>query len=75
MTAGTLADAVGASPSRASFHLSNMAKTGLILSTRQAREIRYRVNFQAIGELIRYLMEDCCGNNASVRACCLGQSC
>ncbi len=76
MTAGAVAETVGASPSRASFHLSNMAEAGLISSRRHAREIHYQVNFQAIGELIRYLMEDCCGNNAVVRACCLpGKTC
>ena len=71
LPAGAVAASVGASPSRASFHLSNMADAGLVTATRNAREITYRVSFDRIGALIRYLMEDCCGNDASLRACCM----
>ncbi len=70
LTAGDIADHVGATPSRASFHLSNMADAGLIVSSRQSRQITYRVDFEAMGALVRYLMEDCCGGNETVRACC-----
>ena len=71
LTAGEIAKAVGASPSRASFHLSNMSEAGLLASIRSARQITYRVDFEAVGALMRYILEDCCKNNATVRACCL----
>jgi DNA-binding transcriptional ArsR family regulator len=70
LTAGEIAADVGATPSRASFHLSNLAEAGLVSSSRQSRQITYRVDFAAMGGLIRFLLEDCCNNNATVRACC-----
>lgn len=70
LAATSIADAVGASPSRASFHLSTMAEAGLITSERQARQITYRVDFQALGGLIRYLIDDCCQGDPTLRACC-----
>ncbi|WP_269580749.1 ArsR/SmtB family transcription factor [Roseibium sp. Sym1] len=70
LTAGEIAADVGATPSRASFHLSNLAEAGLVTSSRQSRQITYRVDFEAMGGLIRFLLEDCCNNNATVRACC-----
>ncbi len=70
MTAGEIAEFAGATPSRASFHLSNLAEAGLITSNRQSRQITYRADFSAMGALIRYLLEDCCNNNETVRACC-----
>lgn len=71
LTAGEIATEIGATPSRASFHLSNLADAGLLVSSRQSRQILYRVDFAAMGGLIRYLLEDCCNNNETVRACCL----
>ncbi|MFY0679707.1 MAG: helix-turn-helix transcriptional regulator [Thalassovita sp.] len=72
MTAGDIAQAVEASPSRTSFHLSNMAAAKLVLSDRQSRQILYRVDFEAIGQMLSYFMQDCCANNQVVRSCCVG---
>ncbi|SNZ19465.1 ArsR/SmtB family transcription factor [Cohaesibacter gelatinilyticus] len=73
LCAGEIANAVGASPSRASFHLSNMSKTELITSSRSAREITYRADYKAIGALISFFMDDCCGGDETIRACCVGK--
>lgn len=70
LSAGDLADAAGASPSRASFHLSALAEAGLVTSQREARTIIYRVSFEGLGGLVSFLMEDCCGNDPRVLACC-----
>lgn len=76
LPAGEIAEAVGATPSRTSFHLANLAEAGLITSTRHSRQILYSVDFTAIGALVRYLLQDCCKNNETVRACCLpGKGC
>lgn len=53
-------------PSRASFHLAALADTGMISGHRGACEIRYRVEFDKIGALITFLMEDCCGGEYDV---------
>ena len=70
LSAGDVAKAVGASPSRASFHLTGLADAGLVTSDRDARTIFYRVSFGQLGELMRFLLEDCCKGNAQVQACC-----
>lgn len=68
--AGEISAAVGASSSRASFHLSCLADAGLLVSTRKSRSIIYRVSFETMGELMRYLLHDCCKNHKTVAGCC-----
>ena len=76
MTAGDIAVTVAASPSRASFHLNQLSEAGLIKSFRRARQIIYTVDFGGVAALVRYLIEDCCKNNATVRSCCgIGSAC
>lgn len=70
MLAGQLANAIGASPSKTSFHLNALAKAGLVQSERQAREVTYRVGFAALGGLVRYILQDCCGGHPKARGCC-----
>ncbi len=68
--AGDVAEAAGASSSRASFHLNALSQAGLITPTRASRSIIYRVDFAAMGALIGYLIEDCCQNDPAVVSCC-----
>lgn len=68
--AGEVAEAAGASSSRASFHLNALSQAGLITATRASRSIIYRVDFTAMGALIGYLIEDCCQNDPAVVSCC-----
>lgn len=70
LTAGEIGKAVEATPSRASFHLAIMTETGLLSSERRSREIYYRVNFKSIGNLVHYLIHDCCEGNSVVQSCC-----
>lgn len=70
LLAGQVADTVGASPSRASFHLANLAETGLVTAEKSAREIRYAVRFETLAALITFVMEDCCAGSPALRACC-----
>ncbi len=69
-SAGDVGARVQASSSRASFHLSALEQAGLISSERKSRHIIYRANFQALGGLISFLLNDCCGNHPDIRACC-----
>ncbi len=75
MLAGDVALAADATPSRASFHLANLQETGMITSTRKSRHISYAVNYDAVGELMKYLLQDCCQNNETVRMCCTSSEC
>ena len=77
MPAGMLAERAGVSPSNISFHLKELEHTGLICQQRESRSIIYRANIEALGDLIRFLMEDCCAGHpeicapaARVAACC-----
>jgi len=68
--AGQISDAVGASSSRASFHLAALTRAGLLTSTKQSRQVIYRANFAGLGALLMFLLEDCCGGHPDVTACC-----
>lgn len=60
LSAGEVARQINASPSRASFHLSALAEAGLVSNERRARSQLYRVEFDKLGMVLRYLLEDCC---------------
>jgi DNA-binding transcriptional ArsR family regulator len=74
LPAGDIAMQIGATPSRASFHLSTMAEAGLLQFERSARSITYRVDFQAMGAVLHYLLHDCCAGHPEVEACCRPRS-
>lgn len=69
-SAGEIAEAAGASASRASFHLAALEKAGVIASERRARHIIYRAEIDAVGALISFLLNDCCAGDPRVWACC-----
>ena len=68
--AGEIAEEVGAISSRASFHLSALENAGVVSSERQSRKIIYRANFQRMGALVFFMLNDCCGGHPDVLACC-----
>ncbi|MCG3268613.1 helix-turn-helix transcriptional regulator [Yoonia sp. I 8.24] len=65
MNAGDIASKIGASPSRASFHLAALAEAGFVVRQRQSRSLNYRVDFDRVGGLVSFLMEDCCMGGCS----------
>lgn len=69
-SAGDVGKEVGATSSRASFHLSALERAGVISSERQSRNIIYSANFENIGALISFLLSDCCNNHPDILACC-----
>lgn len=69
-SAGAIGEAVEATPSKITFHISSLERAGLVSSERVSRQIVYRMNFDQMGTLLNYLMRDCCNNNATVLACC-----
>ncbi|MEQ8664597.1 MAG: metalloregulator ArsR/SmtB family transcription factor [Rhodospirillales bacterium] len=70
LPAGDIAECIGASPSQTSFHLSSLSACGLITAERRARQMIYRIDFQRVGELVGFLLDDCCAANPEVRECC-----
>ncbi len=68
LPAGGVGDAVGASSSSASFHLSHLERSGLVRSRRESRSIIYTANFEALGAVVEFLMRDCCSGHPEVCA-------
>ena len=71
-TAGEIGKHVNAAASRASFHLSALEHAGAVTSQRQSRNMVYRANIAALGNLMSFLLNDCCNNHPDIRACCVG---
>ena len=67
MAAGLLAEKAGVSPSNISFHLKELEHSGLVSQQRESRSVIYRANIGMLGDLVRFLMEDCC--NGSPELC------
>jgi ArsR family transcriptional regulator len=60
LPASEIAEAVGAAPTAASFHLKELERAGLIRGTRDGRYIRYAIHVEGMRQLLAYLTEDCC---------------
>jgi len=69
-SAGQVGKAVGASSSRVSFHLTTLERAGLVTSERQSRHIIYRADFERLGRLVSFLLNDCCGRHPNILSCC-----
>jgi DNA-binding transcriptional ArsR family regulator len=63
LPAGEIAEAIGATPTGASFHLKELDRAGLIHATRVGRYIRYAVHFDKVRQVLTFLSEDCCQGN------------
>jgi len=54
-------------PSTLSGHLGVLKRAGLLKSTRRQREIYYAANLDTMGDLVRFMLENCC--NGQVENC------
>lgn len=68
--AGALASVANASPSRATFHLNALTASGLVKVQKAGRHMIYTADFNAIGRLMGFLLQDCCAGHAEIAACC-----
>jgi len=59
---GEVANKLGIAPTRMSFHLSTLERSGLVTARRNGRQVHYAVNFEDMRQLLVFLTEDCCGN-------------
>ena len=66
LAAGAVGEAVGASSSSASFHLSHLERAGLVQSRRAARSIVYSASYEGLSGLVEFLMRDCCQGRPEV---------
>ena len=66
LSAGDIADRMGALQNTMSSHLHKLSRAGIIRNRRDGRRIIYSANFAALSGLIVYLMDDCCGGTAEL---------
>ena len=70
MAAGSIAVALGVPNSSLSFHLAALTKAGLIQQERQSRSLIYSADYNAMNNLVGYLMENCCGGVECSESAC-----
>ena len=63
ITAGSIADAIGAPHNTISSHLAILVRARLLMSTREGRTIVYRADIEGMRSLIGFLVNDCCEKN------------
>lgn len=66
--AGAVAEAVGAPANTMSTHLALLQRAGLVDAEREGRVIRYRARFDAVRDLVAFLIADCCDGRPEVCA-------
>lgn len=66
--AGELARLVDVPQNTMSAHLATLSQAGLVCGKRQSRSIIYRVDLDRFRAVMVYLLQDCCGGNASLCA-------
>ena len=60
ITAGVIADTIGAPHNTLSTHLAILVRAGLLRATREGRTIIYRSNVEGMQSLVQFLVNDCC---------------
>src|ERR1700688_4385615 len=78
VTAGVIAETIGAPHNTLSTHLAILGRAGLLLSSREGRTIIYRSDVEGMRSVIAFLVNDCCDGHpalcnlvaADAAACC-----
>lgn len=60
LPAGDIAAELDIPASSLSFHLSHLENAGMVSATRRGRQVIYRLEVNAMRDLLAYLTEDCC---------------
>ncbi|MDO9116146.1 MAG: metalloregulator ArsR/SmtB family transcription factor [Polaromonas sp.] len=68
LTPGAIADMLEVAPSALSFHLKELAHSGLVSSEPRGRNLIYRANFEQMNALLGYLTQHCCQGETCVVA-------
>ena len=63
ITAGVIADTVGAPHNTLSSHLAILVRAGLLRSARDGRTIIYRSDVDGMQSLLAFLINDCCNGH------------
>ena len=60
LPAGALSASLGTPHNTMSFHLNHLSNAGIVSSRKRGRSVIYAANFDAMRELIAFLVRDCC---------------
>lgn len=75
MAAGAIALDIGAPQNTVSAHLGVLARAGLVLATREHRNIIYRANLGRMQTLIDYLIANCCEDQTNCAVAAVSAAC
>lgn len=68
LAAGIIGSKLGIAHNTLSFHLNHLLNSGIVSCRKQGRSMIYSANFPAVGDLIGFLVKDCCSSEfASIR--------
>lgn len=68
LRAGDIARKLKVAPNTLSAQFGVLSHAGLVSSRREGRSVIYTVNFEAMGSLLVFLMEDCCEGRPEICA-------
>ena len=60
MTPGVLSETLDIAPATLSFHLKELANSGLVTQERASRNLIYRAAYDHMNALLGYLTDNCC---------------
>lgn len=66
LPASEIAEKLGIRPSNLTFHIAHLERASLVQSRRDGRWIIYSADFGAMGDLVDFLTQKCCGGHPEV---------
>lgn len=60
LPSGKIAEALEIAPTRMSFHLATLERSGLLRAWREGRKVLYALRYEEMRKLLMFLTEDCC---------------
>ena len=64
LTPGVMQEALGVPAATLSFHLKELARSGLVTQERASRHLVYRAAYDQMNAVLGYLTENCCQGQA-----------
>ncbi|MDB5616902.1 metalloregulator ArsR/SmtB family transcription factor [Tardiphaga sp.] len=68
LAAGDIATALAVPQNTMSSHLAILSRAGLVIGERHGRSIVYRAALSHLGDVVNFLIADCCGGRMDIRA-------
>lgn len=75
MAAGKIGEKLTLAPATLSFHLKELHRSGLVVSSQEGRFVYYRADYQVMNGLLTYLTENCCRDTCGPTSCGPDQQC